>query len=323
MIARIFLFGVVSFLAITQNAAAQAIKPYRIGVILPGGPLYGVLEGTREGLRELGLREEKQFKLTIRETQSDVRVAEETARYFETEKFDLIYALATPTITAAQAATAKLPIVFCIGSDPVAAGLVKGFAKPGGRLTGVHFLVRDLTAKRLEVLKEIIPKLGRVVTYYDPGNRVSADGAALAREEAKRLGINLIERHVASVEELRDELQSLKAGDTDGFLFSPDPRVGGQSQLIIETAKAKRLPTMFHEQNLVAKGALASYGQNYHEIGRLLAKYIQRVLNGADPKDMKIETVETVELAINLKTAKELGVGIPPQVLARAKKVIK
>ena len=321
---KIFLFLLV-FVAVGGGGIAEAQQPkiYRIGVLVPGGPLYRAIDGLREGLKEMGLEEGKQFTLAIRDTQGDVKTAGEAARNFEREKVNLIYALATPVITAAKAATTNTPIVFCIGSDPVTGGLVDSFARPGGRLTGVHFLVRDLTAKRLEILKEILPKLSRVVIFYDPGSRVAAEAATLAREEAKRLGLKFIERHVASVEELRRGLQALKAGEVDAFFFSPDTRVAGQAQLIIDIAKAKKLPTMFKEQSLVAKGGLASYGQDYYEIGRLSAKYVQRVLTGTHPKDLKIETVDQVELAINLQTAKQLGVTIPPQVLARAAKVIR
>jgi len=194
---------------------------------------------------------------------------------------------------------------------------------PGGRLTGVHYLIRDLTAKRLEILKEILPKVSRVLTYYDPANRVSAEGATMARDEGKRIGIKLIESHVSSANDLQRELQKLKREDADAFFFIPDPLVGSQSQLIIDTTKAKKLPMVFQEQSMVANGALAAYGQNYREIGRLSAKYVQQVLNGGSPKDMKIETVDSVELAINLQTAKQLGITIPPQLLARAKMVIK
>ena len=202
-------------------------------------------------------------------------------------------------------------------------GLVESFARPGGRLTGIHFLNRDLTAKRLEILKEILPKANRVLTFYDPGNRLATESAKLGREEAKRLGLKFIERHVKSVEELRQALQALKAGEADAFFYTPDAMVIGQAQLIIDTAKAKKLATMFHEKSLVAKGALASYGQSYFEIGRLSAKYVQKVLSGTPPGDLRIETFDDVELVINLKTAKELGLTIPPNVLARANKVIK
>lgn len=302
---------------------AQQQKLYRIGVLFPGGPLSEAIDGLRKGLKELGFEEGKQFTLAIRDTKGDAKAAADAARTFEQEKVNLIYAMASSVIVAAKEATQNIPIVFSIGTDPVAMGLVSDFAKPGGRLTGVHFLVRDLTSKRLEVLKELLPKLRGVVTVYDPASQVAKESAQLARAEAKRLGLKFIERHVKSVEELRQALQALKAGEADAFFYTPDPMVVSQAQLIIDTAKAKKLPTMFQEQSLVAKGGLASYGQSYYEMGRLSAKYVQKVLSGTPPRDLRIETFDDVELVINLKTANALGLTIPPNVLARAKKVIK
>jgi putative ABC transport system substrate-binding protein len=310
-------------LALCSSAQAQQPKIYRIGVLFPGGPLSQTIDGLRDGLKELGLEEGKQFTLTIQDTKGDTKAAEEAARNLEREKVNLIYTLGTSLTTLAKGATANIPIVFGMGSDPVTGGIVDSFAKPGGRLTGVHYLVRDLTAKRLEVLKEILPKLSRVITFYNPGSLVATDSAKLGREEAKRLGVKFIERHVASVEELQKALQALKHGEADAFFYTADAMMAGQTQLIVDTAKAKKLPTMFHEQSLVAKGGLASYGQNYYEVGWLSAKYVQRVLSGTHPKDLKIETIDKVELAINLQTAKQLGLTIPPNVLARAQKVIK
>ena len=302
---------------------AQQAKVYRIGVLFPGGPLSETIDGLRGGLGELGLEEGKKFTLAILDTKGDAKTAEEAARKFEREKFDVIYALTLPVATSAKAATTNIPLVFCVGTDPVAMGLVDSFVKPGGRLTGVQYLVTDLTAKRLEILKEILPKLSRVVTFYNPGDRVAPDAAKLAREEAGRLGLKFIERHVSSVEELRKVLQALKPGEADAYFYVTDVMVIGQVQLIIDTAKAKKLATMFHERSLVTNGALASYGQNYYEIGRVSAKYVQRVLSGVQPRDLKVETIDDVELAINLQTAKQLGLTIPPNVLARARKVIK
>jgi putative ABC transport system substrate-binding protein len=323
MTRKIFLLIALLFVLSSQPAIGQQTKSNRIGVLHPGGSQYETLDGLREGLKELGLAEGKQLILDIRDVKGDASATEKEATALEKENVSLIYALTTPVITKAKAATSKAVIIFCIGSDPVTGGLVDSFVIPGGRLTGVHYLVRDLTGKRLEILKEILPKISRVLTFYDPTNRVAAEGATLARDEAKRLGIKLIERHVRSVEELKTETQKLKAGEADAFLFTPDPMVSSQSQLIIDVGRAKKLPTMFQEQSLVAKGALAAYGQNYREVGRVSARYVERVLNGANPRDMKIETVDSVELAINLQTAKQLGVTVPPQVLARAKKVIK
>ncbi len=313
----------VAILAYFPQADAQQAKVYRIGVLLPGSPWYVAIDGLRQGLRELGLEEGKHFVLDIRDTKGDVKAAEEAARNLERDKIALIYAVPNSVVAAARRATTKTPIVFIVGSDPVAMGLVESFAKPGGRLTGIHLLVRDITGKRLEILKEILPKLRGVVTFYDPGNQVASESAKLARDEAKRLGLRFVERHVASVEEVRSALQGLKVGEANAFFYTPDAMVGSQSQLIIDTARAKKLPTMFQEQSLVAKGALASYGQNYYEIGRLSAKYVQQVLGGTHPGDLRVETVDNVELAINLQTAKALGLTIPPNVLVRANKVIK
>ena len=304
-------------------AHGQQSKIYRIGVLLPEGPLHEIVEGLREGLKQLGLQEGKQFTLAIRDTKGDAKIAEPEAKSFERDKLDLIYAITVPVTAAAKQSTGNIPIVFIVGSDPVTAGLVASFAKPEGRLTGVHFLVRDITAKRLEVLKEILPKLNGIIIFYTPAVPVSADAANLARQEAKRLGLKVVERQISSAEDLRKVLQELKAGEANAFFYTPAALVLAQAQLVIDTARAKKLPTMFQEQSLVAKGGLASYGQNYQEIGRLSAKYVQKVLTGTPPKDLRVETVDNVEMVINLKTAKELGLNIPASVLARANKVIK
>jgi putative ABC transport system substrate-binding protein len=320
---KIFLIALLSFFSFNFSATAQPAKPYRIGVLLQGGPWYDAVDGLRQGLKDLGLEDGKQFFLDIRDAKGDPKAVEEAARNLERDKVQLIYAVATSVVITAKQVTTDIPIVFAAGTDPVAMGLVESFAKPGGRLTGVHLLVTDLTAKRLEILKEILPKLRGVLTFYNPGNQVAKQGASLGREEAKRLGLKFIERHVKSVDELRQALRTLKAKEADAFFYTPDAMVLSQAQLIIDSARAKRLATMFQEQSLVAKGALASYGQSYYEIGRLSAKYVQKVLSGANPRDLRIETFDDVELVINLKTAKELGITVPPNVLARANKVIK
>ena len=149
---------IIAVLSAGRVAEAQQQKLYRIGVIYPGGPLRDIIDGLRAGLKDLGLAEGKQFTLAIEDTKGDAKAAETAAKNFERGKVDLIFAIASTIIAAAKEATTSVPIVFIIGSDPVALGLVNEFARPGGRLTGVHYLVRDLTAKRLEILKEILPK---------------------------------------------------------------------------------------------------------------------------------------------------------------------
>jgi putative ABC transport system substrate-binding protein len=200
---------------------------------------------------------------------------------------------------------------------------VESFAKPGGRLTGIHYVQTDLTGKCLEILKEIIPKLRRVVTFYNPRYRVAIESSKLAREAAQLLGIELVERHFASVEELQSGLRALRSGEVDAFFQVGDAMVTSQAQFIIETARVKRLPTMFNFRSEVIKGGLASYSVSFHEVGRRLAKYVQRILTGVKPMDLPVEGIDKIDLVVNLKTAKQIGLTIPPNVLARADKVIR
>jgi putative tryptophan/tyrosine transport system substrate-binding protein len=309
--------------SIISTANAQQPKVYRVGVLVPGDAWYEIVDGLRAGLRELGLQEGKQFLLAIRDTKGDVKAAEEAARNLEQEKVNLIYTTATSVTIAANRATADIPIVFCAGTDPVVLGLVESFAKPVGRLTGVYNPVTDLTAKRLEILKEIVPKLRRVITFYEPHSPVGIQSSNLAREAARRIGVELIERHVVSVEELQFGIRSLRAGEVDAYLAVSDPMASNQAQLIIDTANVKRLATMFDHQSHVIRGGLASYAVSFHEIGRLSAKSVQRILTGVQPKDLPVEGIDKIDLVINLNAAKQIGLTIPPNVLARADRVIK
>jgi putative ABC transport system substrate-binding protein len=309
--------------ALSASALAQQPKAFRVAVLVPTEAWYEMVDGLRAGLKQLGLEEGKQFNLVIRNWKGNAKVAEEAARNFEQEKVNLIYATSTNSAIAARRATADIPIVFCAGADPVALGLVDGFAKPGGRLTGVFYRDADLTAKRLEMLKEIVPKLRRVVTFYDPRTPTAIETSKLAREAAREMGIQFVERHVASVDELQAGLRTLKVGEVDAYFAVADPMVTSQSQLIIDTARAKRLPTMFVQQSSVIKGSLASYSVNFHEVGQVSAKYVQRILTGVKPRDLPVEGIDKIALVINLKTAKEIGLTVPPNLLVRADRVIR
>jgi putative tryptophan/tyrosine transport system substrate-binding protein len=305
--------------------AAEAQTPRnvpRVGIIYLSGHHQVVVDGLRQGLRELGLEEGKHFALDIRKTSGDPKAAEEAARDLERGTVDLIYTVTSQVTVAARRATARTPIVFYVGTDPVALGLVESFAKPGGRLTGVHGLSRDVTAKRLAILKEMIPRLHRVITFYSPGEPVSRENARVGLDAARQLGVQVVERHVGSIEELRLNLQGLKSREVDAYFHTPGALQTSQAPLIIEAARDKKLPTMFHEQSLVAKGALASYGINYQEIGRLSAKHVQRILAGTHPKDLPVENYDKVGLALNLRTAREIGLTISQAFLTRADKVI-
>ncbi len=238
-------------------AEAQPARVYRVGVILQGGAYSGAVDGLRKGLAELGLEEGKQFILHVREGRGDLKVVEQAAGVLEREKVDLIYSVGTSVTLAVKRATKTVPIVFYAGADPVSFGLVESFRKPGGRLTGVYSgFSTDLTAKRLELLKEMVPRFRRIVMFYNPDNPVAERGMEAARDAARQLRVELVEHRVASVEELRAGLRALRAGEADAYCNSPDGMVTSQTAVVIDTARAKKLPTMFSEQDSVVKGGL-------------------------------------------------------------------
>jgi putative ABC transport system substrate-binding protein len=300
----------------------QAGRVYRIGVVLQGGPYFADIDGLRDGLKELGLVEGRHFVLDLRDTKSDLSLVESAARTLEEQKVDLIYSITTSVTLAARRATKSVPIVFYTGTDPVAVGLVESFRKPGGRLTGVYGRFTELTAKRLELLKDMMPRLRRVVIFYSPDNPAAQISMRIARDAAGRLQVKLVERPVDSVEALRAGLRALRPGEADAFIYASDAMIVSQEELFLDTSRTKKLPTMLSYQGNVSKGALASYGENRFTLGRLAAQYIQRVLLGANPADLPIEQIDKLHFVVNLKTAKALGLTIPPSVLARADEVV-
>ena len=300
----------------------QAGRVYRIGVVLQGGPYFADIDGLRDGLKELGLVEGRHFVLDLRDTKSDLSLVESAARTLEEQKVDLIYSITTSVTLAAKRATKSVPIVFYTGTDPVAVGLVESFRKPGGRLTGVYGRFTELTAKRLELLKDMMPRLRRVVIFYSPDNPAAQISMRIARDAAGRLQVKLVERPVDSVEALRAGLRALRPGEADAFIYASDAMIVSQEELFLDTSRTKKLPTMLSYQGNVSKGALASYGENRFTLGRLAAQYIQRVLLGANPADLPIEQIDKLHFVVNLKTAKALGLTIPPSVLARADEVV-
>jgi putative ABC transport system substrate-binding protein len=304
------------------GVAAQPAAP-RVGVIHPGGPFLAVVEGLREGLKALGLEEPRDLFLDVRETRVDPKAIADTTRSLVRDNARLIYTVGTTVTRSVKGAAGAVPVVFSAGTDPVVAGFVQSAAKPGGTLTGYHYLTADLTPKRLEILKEILPRLRRVVVFYSPANPTPRESMKLAHQAARLLRVDLVERHATSRDELRAGLQGLKPGEVDAFFYVPDATVGSQAQLVIDAARAIRLPTMFHERTIVEQGALASYGVNYHEIGRLSAKHVQRVLAGAHPRDLPIENIDRLELILNLRTARDLGLTIPEALIHRADHVIR
>jgi putative ABC transport system substrate-binding protein len=313
--------SMLALFAVSLVVDAQQARLYRVGVVLQGGDYLAAVDGLRDGLKELGFEEGKQLVLHVRDAKGDLKSVETVARGLEEEHVDLIYSLATSVTLAVKQVTKRVPIVFYAGTDPVSVGLVDSFPKPGGRLTGIYGHFTEMTAKRLELLKEMVPRVRRPLVFYNPDNRAAQESLTLARDAARQLDLKLIERPVTSVEELRAGLRALRPGEADALTIVSDAMVVSRQDLLIEAATAKRLPTMLTDRASVS-GALAGMGEPYYRIGRLSAKPIQRVLLGANPGDLPIDQLDRLHFVVNLKTAKALGLTIPRAVLARADEII-
>ena len=296
-------------------------RVYRVGVIDLGGPYTEAVDGLREGLHDLGLEEGKHYALLVRNAKGDQKAVEAFAKALEDDGVDVLFTVSALAAVTTMKATRQVPIVFHSGADPVTIGLVENFRKPGGRLTGLTSQSRDQTPKRLEIFKEIVPTIQRVAVFYNPDNPTMSSLVAV-RKAALGLKVQLVERRVRSIEELQASLRTLRAGEVDAIFYVGDAMVSSQTQTFIEVALAKRLPTMYWEVGTVRMGALASYGVSYRAIGRQSATYVQRVLLGAKPGDLPVERIDRFHLALNLKTAKAIGVTIPKAVLARADEIV-
>lgn len=304
-------------------AHAQQMPIRTIGILTPGGESYSAtIAGLRDGLRDANLLEGRDFAFHIRDVKGDLRAAEVAARTFEDEKVTLLCTFSTSTTLAAKRGTRTLPIAFYAGTDPVAVGLVEGYAKPGGRFTGVHGHATDLTAKRLQMMREILPRMRRVVTFYNPDNEAARRSLDLGRRAARQLGIDVLERPVRTVDELHAALRALRPGEADGVMHVSDAMITSDADYIVQVAGKLKLATLFQDKEVVKRGALASYGLSYYAIGRQLSKTVEHLLKGARPAELPVEQVDRVEFVVNLKTAKALGIVVPQSLRNRADEII-
>ena len=300
---------------------AQAPRLARIGVLTESwGPTPPII-GLRDGLQELGYRENEHFVLGIRFTEGNVAELPEAARSLVRRGVDLLVAAGDNAAKAAQMATTQTPIVFLAGSDPIGSGLAKSFARPGGNVTGISDLELDLVPKRMEIYRELIPGLKRVLFVYDATNPDTVAKVQVFRDSAQRLGLILVERPVRTEDEARAAMTSVKKSEVDGML-SPRSLALNIPGVILDTAPKRTLPSMFDYAFYVERGGLASYAADLYALGRQAARQVDKILKGARPGDVPIEQPTKFELVINLKAAKALGITVSPSVLVRADRLI-
>ena len=296
--------------------AEDARKPFRIGVLIEAWSAeHPTVEGLKAGLRDLGLEEGRDVTFDVRFTQGRRDAMPAAAQALVAGGVDLIVATQQAASVAAKRATRDVPIVFTSVGDAVAAGIVADKAKPGGNVTGISSLAPELAAKRLQILKSLAPAVRRVFVIHDRGDPAGASIARNALEMAPRLNVEVVVRAVDDADELSQVFAEVKPGDA---LFASDDSRLRISVTTLEQSLALRVPAMFATALWVGHGGLVSYGPDAYAEGVQAAALIDRIRGGTKPGDLPVEGADRIDLAVNLKTAGLLGLGVPRNLLLRA-----
>ena len=324
---KIFFLVVISFIlgAVYCAEAQQPAKSLpRIGFISSIAGDSPMFNAFRSGLSDLGYLEGKHILIEHRYAEGRLDRMPTFVHEFVQQKVDVIVAANNVAIRTAQKATKTIPIVILTSIDPVEAGYVESFAHPGGNITGLSHLSRDLSAKRVELLKELLPKLSRVGILWDadgPGPAVAfKEYEAAAR--AFKLELRSLEIRGPNPD-FAGAFQAAKTARLEALIVVANPLMGQHAKQVFELATKNRLPSMTEGTRYVEAGGLISYGTNLADLYRRAAGYVVEILKGAKPGDLPVKLAEKFELFINLKTAQQLGLVIPQHVLVQADKVIK
>ena len=321
MTKKIMLFALCSLLfALSFSADAQQPKKIPlIGIIASGSAAESrSVEAFRNGLRELGYIEGQNIVIEYRQAEGQAERLPELAAELVQLKVDVIVGNLA-AIRGARQASSTIPMVMVATPDPVAAGLIASLARPGGNITGLSGLGSELHGKRLELLKEAVPRIARVGVLWSPGQQEQQMKKIEA--VAKALGIRIQSLTVERADDLKKVFSLISRERPDGLVVTATPVTGPHRSRIIEFAAKGRLPAIY--DGSVEDGGLMSYGASLPDMYRRAATYVDKILKGANPADLPVEQPTKFELVINLKTAKKIGVTIPQTVLYRADRVIK
>jgi len=294
----------------------QAKLPHRIGVVNDAWAAnHPTVEGLKAGLRELGLEEGRDITFDIRFTQGKPEATPAAAAELVKAGVELLFTSNETATLAVKAATQKLPVVFTLVGDPITAGIVEQLAHPGGNVTGISSLGPLLMPKRVEVLKALFPAVKRVWYIHDATDPAGAAALAKGAEAAFRLGIEFIPAGVVGASDVTAVLATLKVGDG---LLAPDQDAFDISASILQKSLASRIPAVFPSALWTEHGGLASYGADYYAQGVQAARLVAKILRGARAGDLPVEGADKIDLAVNLKTASDLGLPVPRKILLRA-----
>jgi putative ABC transport system substrate-binding protein len=310
-------------LALSFPAHAQQTKKVpRIGYLTLTVSSPG-REAFLQGLRDLGYIEGQNIIIEYRHAAGRAERLPELAAELVRLNVDVIVAGASQSARAAKQATKTIPIVFHGVGDPVTQGIVASLARPGGNITGLASLSPEVGGKRLELLKEVVPTASRVVVLWNPTNSSNSLQVKEIRTAAQTLALRVQSLEVSKPDDIERAFTAIPREGADALLVFADPFLTSQSSRIFDLATKNRLPAMYGQSDPVEVGGLMSYAPSFREFGRRAAYYVDKILKGTKPADLPVEQPTKFEFVINLKAAKQIGLTIPPNVLARADRVIK
>jgi putative ABC transport system substrate-binding protein len=323
---RPFWLATVLVLALAFSGEAQQLKKAPLIGYLSRSSASGNLpriQALREGLRELGHIEGESFLIEYRYADGSSERLSSLATELVRRNPDVIVAPGIEPVAAAKKATQTIPIVMVNAPDPVSAGFVSNLARPGGNVTGLTNIAPDLSGKRLELLKETVPNTRRIAILWNPTVPQRSNEVKETEAVARQFDVQLLSTEARSSSDLDRAFSALTAGRVQAAIILGDAVFNANRSRILELATTNRIPAMFTEEEYVLAGGLMFYGPSTNDLSRRAAIYVDKILKGAKAADLPVEQPTKFELLINLKTAKQIGLTIPPAVLARADKVIK
>ena len=327
MIAYNNFLGLLSVMVLACVHLAEAQQPKKVARVgwLSVGPQSTLPErydAFRQGLRDLGYIEGQNLMIERRDAGGKLERLADTVTELIRLNVDVIVTTGSTGAFAAKQATSTIPIVMTTG-DPLATGIITKLARPGGNITGLTNIATDLAGKRLELLKETVPKLRNVGVLLNPADPSSIRSLKETKAAAGELGIQVQSLEVRNLGDFETAISAAVGKRVNALIILQNALINAHRARVVELATKKGLPTMFGEAALVESGGLMSYAPNSLDLFRRAATYVDKILKGAKPADIPVEQPIKFELVINLKTAKQIGLTIPPNVLARADKVIK
>jgi len=318
-------FTLIIALLIAAPVDALAQAPARMGILVQemGRAQTQAIRGLSQELKRLGYWERKNLLTETRNVKANRAALQPAANELVAQKVNLIFTTGTSATRAAMAATKDVPIVFVYPGNPVAAGITKSAEERAKNLTGVAAYASQTMEPRLALIKEIIPELRKIVIFFDSNNSFSRDSFKRAEIAANKLRLQTAGYGVKSADELKSTIASLRAESGVAIFQIPDELLESESEFLFETARAKKLPTMFNEESWAISGALAAYGPDYEEMGRQAGRLADKIIKGQNPASLPIERASKFDLTLNYRTANFIGIRFTPAMLKKADKVIR